>query len=56
MDFIYNESVDEPYLLEINTVPGQSEASIVPQQVRANGWNLKDFYSALIEEALESKK
>ncbi len=52
MDFIYNESKSEPFLLEINTVPGQSEASIVPQQVRAMGWTLKDFYSALIEDCL----
>ena len=37
-------------MLEINTVPGQTEASIVPQQVRSLGWTLKDFYSALIEE------
>lgn len=56
MDFIFNAEANEPYLLEINTVPGQSEASIVPQQVRANGWELKDFYSALIEEALSAKK
>ncbi|MGG9971630.1 D-alanine--D-alanine ligase [Ferruginibacter sp. SUN002] len=50
IDFIYNEANGNPYMLEINTVPGQSEASIVPQQVRAMGWTLKDFYSALIEE------
>ena len=50
MDFIDDEITGEPYLLEINTVPGQSEASIVPQQVRAMGWTLKEFYSALIEE------
>ena len=50
MDFIHDEITGEPYLLEINTVPGQSEASIVPQQVRAMGWTLKEFYSALIEE------
>ena len=56
MDFIFNKEANEPYLLEINTVPGQSEASIVPQQVRANGWELKNFYSALIEEALSAKK
>jgi D-alanine-D-alanine ligase len=36
-------------------VPGQSEASIVPQQVRAMCWTLKDFYSALIEDALTRK-
>lgn len=53
MDFIYNEEKGEPYLLEINTVPGQSEASIVPQQVRAKGWTLKDFYSRLIDACFE---
>lgn len=52
IDFIYNESTGHPYLLEINTVPGQSAASIVPQQVSAMGWTLKQFYSALIEECL----
>lgn len=55
IDFIYNEVKQQPYILEINTVPGQSEASIVPQQVRAMGWTLKEFYSALIEEALARK-
>ena len=52
IDFIYNEAKGEPYMLEVNTVPGQSEASIVPQQVKAMGWTLKDFYTAVIEEAL----
>ncbi len=55
MDFIFNAEDENPYLLEINTVPGQSEASVVPQQVKALNWTLKDFYSALIEEALERK-
>jgi D-alanine-D-alanine ligase len=55
IDFIYNEEKGEPFMLEINTVPGQSEASIVPQQVRAMGWTLKQFYSALIEDALAKK-
>jgi len=50
IDFIYNEEKNEPYMLEVNTVPGQSEASIVPQQLRAMGTTLKEFYSALLEE------
>lgn len=53
IDFIYNEAAEQPYMLEVNTVPGQSEASIVPQQVRAMGWTMKDFYSALIEECFK---
>jgi len=55
IDFIYNTSANAPYMLEINTVPGQSEASIIPQQVRAMGMELKDFYTKLIEEALSDK-
>jgi D-alanine-D-alanine ligase len=55
IDFIYNEAKGEPYMLEINTVPGQSEASIVPQQLRVFGWTLKDFYSVLIDEALNRR-
>ena len=52
IDFILNEVNNQPYLLEVNTVPGQSAASIIPQQVKAMGWELKDFYTSLIEEAL----
>ncbi len=50
IDFIYNEKDKLPYLLEINTVPGQSAASIVPQQVASMGWTLKEFYSKILEE------
>ena len=50
IDFIFNEEADKPFLLEINTVPGQSNASIVPQQVIAMGFTLKEFYTTLIEE------
>jgi D-alanine-D-alanine ligase len=50
IDFIYNEKAGRPYMLEVNTIPGQSEASIVPQQVKVMGWSLKEFYTKLIEE------
>jgi D-alanine-D-alanine ligase len=50
IDFIYNEELGKPFMLEINTIPGQSDASIVPQQVRAMGWSLKEFYTKLVEE------
>lgn len=52
IDFIYNEEKDDPFMLEINTVPGQSEMSVIPQQVRATGGSLRDFYSAMIAEIL----
>jgi D-alanine-D-alanine ligase len=54
IDFIYHEESGNPYMLEVNTIPGQSEASIVPQQVKAMGWSLNEFYSKLIEEAFNN--
>ena len=54
VDFIFNEKQKKLYMLEINTVPGQSEASIVPQQLKIYGWTLKEFYTALIEECLHN--
>ena len=56
IDFIYNEKDKEPYMLEINTVPGQSDASVVPQQIRASGITLKEFYTIIINQALEQKQ
>jgi D-alanine-D-alanine ligase len=52
IDFIYNEEKKAPFMLEINTIPGQSEASIIPQQVKAMGWSLSEFYTKLVEEIL----
>jgi D-alanine-D-alanine ligase len=54
IDFIYNEETRQPYMLEINSIPGQSELSIIPQQVQVMGWSLKEFYTKLVEEALNS--
>ena len=48
IDFIYNQDKEQAFMLEINTVPGQSEASIIPQQVKAMGWTLEQFYTAVI--------
>ena len=53
IDFILSEENGEPYMLEINSIPGQSEASIVPQQVVSMGWSLKEFYTKLVEECFE---
>jgi D-alanine-D-alanine ligase len=52
VDFIYNEQKGLPYMLEVNTVPGQSAASVIPQQVKAMGVSLQDFYTSIIEESL----
>jgi D-alanine-D-alanine ligase len=51
VDFIV---VDEkPYFLEINTVPGMTRESLVPQQVRAAGISSEEFYSMAVENMFE---
>lgn len=54
MDFIWEEATGTLYFLEANTMPGQSENSLVPQQVRASGRTLQEFYGILIEECLRA--
>ena len=39
----------EPKLLEINTTPGMTATSFIPQQVRAAGLDIKDVMTDIIE-------
>jgi D-alanine-D-alanine ligase len=52
VDFILLEGTNDFYFIEINTTPGQSANSLIPQQVRAAKMDLGEFYSALIEGAM----
>ncbi|WP_207420581.1 D-alanine--D-alanine ligase [Desertivirga brevis] len=52
IDYILQEGTNDFYFIEVNTVPGQTENSIIPQQVRAVGRTIKDFYSELLEVSL----
>ena len=41
---------DEPHLLEVNTTPGLTEASILPQQAQLAGISLSELFENAIEE------
>ncbi len=43
----------EPHLLEINTIPGLTKESILPQQAAKAGISLSNLFSSAIEEALK---
>lgn len=45
----------EPHLLEVNTTPGLTEASLLPQQAAAAGISLSELFGNAIEEALHKK-
>ena len=42
-------SGDDLYFLEVNTIPGMTSASLVPQMVRAAGMSMTDFLTTVIE-------
>ncbi|MEC7263174.1 MAG: D-alanine--D-alanine ligase [Bacteroidota bacterium] len=43
---------DVPHLLEVNTTPGLTEESLLPQQARTAGISLEELFDSAIEEAL----
>ena len=45
---------DEPYFIEMNTVPGLTEESILPQQAKVAGISLSELFENSIEEALNN--
>lgn len=47
---------DKINLLEVNTTPGMTATSFIPQQVRAAGLDIKDVLTEIIEDKLEVKK
>ena len=49
-EYIFKDG--EPHLLEVNTVPGLTKASILPQQAAAAGISLSELFGNAIEEAL----
>lgn len=52
IDYFLQQETGNFYFIEINTIPGQTATSFIPQQVAAMGMNLKDFYTQVLEETI----
>lgn len=52
IDFILEAGTGDFYFIEINTIPGQTATSFIPQQVAAMGMKLNDFYTKLLKETI----
>ena len=50
-DYILKDGVF--YMLEVNTIPGLSPASIVPQQARAYGWTMGHMLDVVIRDCMQ---
>lgn len=56
VDFRYNDSKDEVYILEINTQPGMTELSLLPEQVKFRGGSFQGLVQWMIENACCDKQ
>jgi D-alanine-D-alanine ligase len=45
----------EVYMLEVNTTPGMTATSFIPQQIEAAGLNIRDVFTEIIENELNNK-
>jgi len=52
IDYFLEHGSGDFYFIEINTIPGQTATSFIPQQVAAMGIELRDFYTQLLEETI----
>jgi len=50
--FDYIIGKEELFFLEVNTIPGMSEKSIVPKMINMFGTSMKDFITILLQEAM----
>jgi D-alanine-D-alanine ligase len=46
---------NEPFVIEVNTTPGFSSASIVPQMIKCDGETIQQFWSDILEVELVSR-
>ena len=53
IDFMVVEG--QPFVIEVNTTPGFSPASIVPQMIKADGNSLKEFWKEIVEVELKNQ-
>lgn len=52
-EFIFHNG--EPHFLEVNTTPGLSPASIIPQQAKVAGISLTDLFDNVIQQAINRR-
>ena len=50
IDFMLVDQI--PYVIEVNTTPGFSEASIVPRMLAYQGKSIKEFWGDILQKEL----
>lgn len=51
VDFMVSQKREEPYFLEINTIPGMTETSLFPKSAKESGISFEDLCEIILEDA-----
>ena len=54
VDFML-DAEDKPWFIEVNTIPGMTDHSLVPMAARAHGWALPELVWRLLETSMEKQ-
>lgn len=52
-DFLWNEKTNEMYFFEINTIPGMTPTSLVPEVAKYKGYSYGEFLDLIIKNTLK---
>ena len=53
VDMIWDDKKNQIYILEINTIPGMTENSLIPKAIKAAGFDINQFFTRLILEKID---
>ena len=51
---VHKPITNEFWFLEVNTIPGMTNESLVPQMIKKSGMTIKEVMAILIEDTLNS--
>ena len=53
---LFLDTAEQPWLIEVNTVPGMTDHSLVPMAAQAHGWDMQELVWRILETSMATVK